>query len=524
MGKDDQRRIHLVSMGLLIVLAVFGLSRGMNKLFVGHHDFNSNLWMQTAKNNLKYGIGCTKLGQATTYYPTDCEHLTYYMNHPPLISWLETVSYGIFGLYEWAGRLPIVLISTGSVVLMYLLGVSLFNPLVGLTAGLLMLATPMFLYFGKAINHEPLVLFGVLWAVYGYVKWIGSDSSKQKNSRVTKKWLGIFIASSVYTGLAGWHGYLVYPLLWLHLLVTRRWKKLVGAIVPIAILVAIYFLHRWHTCTIGDCSYSLFNKFLERAGATVTDQSVQYTLFGLVYKLLVWVKAFYSLILMGLTSVYMMGLAAKVMVEKRLRMGNQMILMLLLYGLSIPAVFSEQAFIHDYLLIYLLPFMVLGSAVVAEKVIGPVAKYVVETKKLPNEVNKQVVAGGLSLVLMGSVVWQTNAFRVALQTSSFALPYYQMAQLINSLKKQNSETNVVIEARGYYELGYQYITNYSYGTHHTSRSDTLDKFMKDQKELEKDYTDLITVATNPVEQPLIDYLNSTYTHHGYGDLTVYVLP
>lgn len=151
-------------------ISLFLLTRHISKPFWGHHDWNSNIWTVVAKNNLTHGLSCTKLGQVTTARAIDdCNQLQFYQNHPPLITWLVTASYAVFGIAEWAGRLPFILVSTGSAILMFLIGQRLKSTLVGLAASLFFMATPMFQYFGKAINHEPVTLFTVLLASFSLV-------------------------------------------------------------------------------------------------------------------------------------------------------------------------------------------------------------------------------------------------------------------------------------------------------------------------------------------------------------------
>ena len=57
-----------------------------------------------------------------------------WMHKPPLALWLQAASMKIFGVHEFALRLPSVLLSTGAVVLTFYIGATLVGPAVGLLA------------------------------------------------------------------------------------------------------------------------------------------------------------------------------------------------------------------------------------------------------------------------------------------------------------------------------------------------------------------------------------------------------
>src|SRR5688572_6584369 len=59
-----------------------------------------------------------------------------WMHKPPLSMWLQAASMKIFGVHEFALRLPSVLVSTGAVIVTYSIGAILFTPAIGLLAGI----------------------------------------------------------------------------------------------------------------------------------------------------------------------------------------------------------------------------------------------------------------------------------------------------------------------------------------------------------------------------------------------------
>lgn len=61
---------------------------GINKPFIGHHDWNSAWFATIARNHLRYGLLTTKLGQTLNVgegYRRD--ELGFHTHHPPLLPW-----------------------------------------------------------------------------------------------------------------------------------------------------------------------------------------------------------------------------------------------------------------------------------------------------------------------------------------------------------------------------------------------------------------------------------------------------
>jgi len=488
---------------IIVCFSLFFLTRHLDKPFWGHHDWNSSIWTLTAKNNLNHGIFCTKLGQSTTYQPiSDCRSLRYYQNHPPLISWLLTASYLIFNLDEWAGRLPIILISTGSVLLIFLIGKSLFSKWVGFLAGLLAVATPMFRYFGKSINHEPLVLFSTLLGTYSFIRWYKGN---KQNS-----WYLIFLLSALLTGLSGWHGYLLYPIL---ITLTffydkNRTKKSLWALV---ILIGTFLAHQAHTALLsGKPDLSLFSQLLVRIGLGTSD-SVQAQITQFSYpKFFIqearWMTIYFTRILVVGSIVYLLLKVKSIVSIKKVSFSTSVIFSLLVFGLSIPFIFNQQAFIHDYLNIYLLPFLALATALVF--------------KSLSRIFPKPIIITLAALILAG-VCLERQSYLAVLQESHANQSYVELAKLIKQKQVANEQDKFLIEAANFYNFAYPFLWNYAYPAFIDSRTDDLPSFKKDQKALEGQYDYLITVETNPVEEELIKFLEVNYEKEKIDKFTFY---
>ncbi|MEO0331672.1 MAG: glycosyltransferase family 39 protein, partial [Bacteroidota bacterium] len=138
-------------------------------------------------------------------------------NKPPLTYWLMAASASIFGLKEWALRLPILLCSLGTLFVTYRLGVALFSKEVGRWALLLMAVSLQFAWLKHYASPEiPLTFFFTL-TMYGFVKGL---PEQRKGYLVFA-----FAALSLTLLVKGWPYFLVvYAVLGAFLLLHYRFR------------------------------------------------------------------------------------------------------------------------------------------------------------------------------------------------------------------------------------------------------------------------------------------------------------
>ncbi len=90
-----------------------------------------------------------------------------YCHHPWGFYWLMTLFVGVLGQHDWVVRLPAVLLSAGSVPLLYGLGRALWGPVSGAVAAVAFVTLPISLSFCNLSNLEVPSIFGMLllsWA------------------------------------------------------------------------------------------------------------------------------------------------------------------------------------------------------------------------------------------------------------------------------------------------------------------------------------------------------------------------
>ena len=249
---------------LICGMALFFLTRFLSKPFWGYYDSSSAMFGIMAKNNLKYGLACTRVGQAISGSPvSDCKQLGYYMNHPILMPLLLTFSFSIFGIHEWSGRLPFVFFSVGSTFLIFLIARKLWSRRIGFFASLFLMVTPMFNYFGKMISHEPLVLLLCLITVYISIIWV-----REKKEFFYR----LFLLSAFLIGISGWHGYLLFPFLSLHsyFFSKKHFKK---SLIALLILIGTFVFHLGYSyLATGKLNTFMLKKFLSHTSLFDSDK------------------------------------------------------------------------------------------------------------------------------------------------------------------------------------------------------------------------------------------------------------
>ena len=170
------------------------------------------------------------------------------LHKPPLAYWLAAGSFGVFGVHDWAGRLPMALAAWGTILCTYAIGRRLVGARAALLGCLLLLGSLHFFRYGRLAETDILVtLFNTLAVGAILMGW------RHEGRRRALAWHSV---SGIAIGLAVMSKGLpaVYPLLFLVLLAwwTGRWRVLTdwlrsGAI-ALALLVALpWFIYVMRT-------------------------------------------------------------------------------------------------------------------------------------------------------------------------------------------------------------------------------------------------------------------------------------
>lgn len=219
-------------LALLVAQAVI-LSINLNRRWTGHHDWNSAVWAQAARNNLRAGLTTTWGASASLYYgPLPIPPEGYYVHHPPALPLAVTAMFALCGEREWAARLVPIVCSLVSTVLLWLVVRRWAGARPATLSALVWLSLPMELYYGRMINHEPCALMWMLAAVWALQHWELSGHPRWAAGMYVCLFLGLCTAWSVY----------IFSLILAGYFLARRKHFATVAVVATVAVAALLFL------------------------------------------------------------------------------------------------------------------------------------------------------------------------------------------------------------------------------------------------------------------------------------------
>ncbi|MFX1519765.1 MAG: ArnT family glycosyltransferase [Promethearchaeota archaeon] len=160
---------------ILIVLGIGATLRfwpiGLNSGFRFHHGWNEAHYVSEAENFRRYGWLNQRPVESVIsgwfYRSND-------YTHPPLITWIMSISILIVQKPELGARIPIALFGFFSLLVFYLVTIKLYpdNRRVGQLATLLFALTPGHIYFSRMAQLDVPMLFFQLLTLYFWLAWI----------------------------------------------------------------------------------------------------------------------------------------------------------------------------------------------------------------------------------------------------------------------------------------------------------------------------------------------------------------
>ena len=187
-------------------------------------------WRQIARNMLTSGNWVTARLDGVVY-----------LEKSPLVYWLMAVSFKLFGVHDWAARIPIALSSIGLCWLTAAFGMWAFGKRAGFYAGLCMSTCIGLWLFTRILIPDVILTFTVALAMWAFLRCLEEDE------RHPRAWAAVFAVSLALGFLLKSLVGVLFPIAagGIYLVVTRQlfsartWKRLrpfsgVGIIVLIA--------------------------------------------------------------------------------------------------------------------------------------------------------------------------------------------------------------------------------------------------------------------------------------------------
>lgn len=479
---------------LIFLFAAALLSANLTKPFIGHHDWNGVWYANIARNFLRYGLLETKFGSVLNYDEANPSEFAYATHYPPALPLILALSFSLFGIHEWSARLVPYLASLATVFMIYLLGINFFDKKTAILAAALTAILPIVIYFSKIPVHETIILPFILTSIFLYFQFTRIKS--------LKNFLEL-VLSLVISHLIHWSGYFVTPLFFIHyLLFTKSKKKLLTAIVFPIISSTMLALHLIHVrlLTGSLLGGGLLNIFLDRLN--ITDRPSDYSTANFIVQRVHLSVAYFTwpiLILAAFTAVWLIYKIKKGAFDQKV----QILLMLGVFGTIYNILFRNAAFIHDYTIIYILPFLIIAAS------FGfmTLTKFIKITQP-------QILMLALLLIIL--IFAEGRNFTKALMATNSFEPGVNLGKIISE-RTQSGDIVLVLseDFKRYYEV------------HAAFYADRKIAYLMPQPDELKDpsftkqYKLIIAIPSRDTPPQVIDILNSSYQPNIIREFLIY---
>jgi len=304
---------------LLFILAFAILIYKIEKPFWGQFDWTGAWFGTIARNYLQIDVSKSLLAPITVSGTTEKTLWSYYNHYSITYPLITAGSLYLFGVHEWSIRIVPVVFSVLFLIVFYLLCRRFYHPLVGIFGIISTLVTPMFIYYGKLPVHEQAVLFLSLAAVYFY-------SSKNI------KWMTIFTTLAL---MVSWTGVYILLLITVHGYFTQKniLRKFLPAYLILLLIPLVHLLHIQISSNLNDFGRAISDR-TSSGGSPIT----------FVIKQIKWSLALYT------KPLFIISLLSLIYWKKPI------MLMFFVWGFFQWFVVNKIMWIHDYMLIYFLPF------------------------------------------------------------------------------------------------------------------------------------------------------------------------
>lgn len=457
---------------LILAAAAVLFLTGINKPFIGHHDWNGAFWGGLSRDYLRFFSG-------------ESPKLYYFSHYTPMLPAMFTVAIAALGSHEYSLRLVTVVFSLLLLWAIYQIGTKLYSKSVGMLAVMLTAVTPMFQYFGKLPDHEPIITSLIALTFYAYLRL---DDGRTWNYR--------FLALSAVTFMESWSGYFLLPFLFIH----RKYasKGRLGLLVLAAVIgLSVVVGHVLLVEKLGEVDG--VNNFI-KTGILRTNLKSAGGIHQFTWKQFLETEARYTVIyftrILTALSIVWLGRLAWLVWKRKQHTSDSALVVLCLYGGMFIFTFRNLSYIHDYKLYLLLPFITIASSVV----IWDVLKL---CKPHTTVKSAWLVAIGV-VILVAAERWE---YLRTLQKTSFNLPGYQLGMVIGRLTDKDQA--VIVNSKEFEEYFGIFVRYYS--DRQVAYEDlTLDRFMENAVGYHQEYRYLVLVDNRTRDPNLEAFLRDNY--------------
>jgi 4-amino-4-deoxy-L-arabinose transferase-like glycosyltransferase len=175
-----KREISFIFLLLFLCYLLFFFHLGTRPLWDGDEGMHAT----TSKDMVLSGDWITPTFNGEKFY-----------DKPVLYNWFVSLSFLVFGFTEFAARLPSVILGTGCVMVVYLLGRTMFGPMVGFLSGVILATSGEHLILSRVVVHDIALAFFITLSLFFF--YIGF-----KEGRDRKRYVLLLYASAGFAVLA----------------------------------------------------------------------------------------------------------------------------------------------------------------------------------------------------------------------------------------------------------------------------------------------------------------------------------
>lgn len=474
-----------------VLLALLILSIGINKPFVGHHDFTNAFDGVIARNYLEVGVLELKFGQSSTLLTTNYTgRISYFTHYLPGLPFLIYLSFLLFGVYEWSERLVPITFSLIGVVSLFLICKGVWDIKVAFLASFFYIFNPMFIYFGKMAVPEPLVLGMSLLSIYYFLNWFESNYEKDFRKLI----LSLFIG-----GLVGWPICYLGILFVVYGLLLRRFNK--RLFIPGLVLFFTILLQLLHAFILtgsflgGGIMIAIFTRSL---GGNLSFGGTDFSLISYLKQEISILQAYYTRILL-IFSV----LGSIIIIRKAIGKEFALLILLFLFGFGHLVLFSRYVFIHDFLNIYLLPFLSITGSIGVLTLIN----------KLESFKFNSILSTIILFLVIALFGLERLSFTKALLLTDMNRPGLEMAKVLNKYQKEGREA-VIISPRfeSFFGVFANFYSKFPYDV-------SSEEILKDDDNLRK-YKYLVFIDEDISDKLFFEKFKIGKNHEKINDVTI----
>ncbi len=350
------RKFDLLTI-LLLLLALALLSYSLDKPFWGQFDWTGAWFGTIARNYLEIPLAKSRLAPITVAGTANRADWQYYNHYSVAYPFLIAGSLLVFGDHEWSIRLVSLVFSLLMLGAFYVLCRRFFHPLVGIFGIIVIIFSPMFVYYGKLPVHEQPVLFLSLVSLFYYLSWTHSA----KRADFIKMFLSVILGF-----LISWTGGYILILMTLHLFYNQKFKAflLTPFYLVLLLILALHLIHIYISSDMADFVQAL----AERTSGGVNTGKILFTPLSFLARQTRWFFVLYTrpvalIVLLNFFSVLVVDIR-----RRALSSGGQLLIVFFAWGFFQWLVVPRITWIHDYMLIYFLPFVGLSSGLLMKRI------------------------------------------------------------------------------------------------------------------------------------------------------------